>query len=76
MATLAILEAQKAICDASENGLHGKYKQRDEIKKQIRPDWEQARKRSRINDTLFEGGTVELLFIYLRSSQGHLYIEN
>ncbi|KAB1226063.1 hypothetical protein CJ030_MR1G029334 [Morella rubra] len=31
-----------------------KYKQRDEIEKRIRPDWQQARKRSRMDDTLCE----------------------
>ncbi|KAG7997958.1 hypothetical protein I3843_01G234100 [Carya illinoinensis] len=53
-ALMARLEAQKAISDASENELHRKYKQRDEIEKQIRPDWEQARKRSRMDDALLE----------------------
>ncbi|XP_059457848.1 uncharacterized protein LOC132187525 isoform X2 [Corylus avellana] len=53
-ALMARLEAQKAICDASEKELHRKYKQRDEIELQIRPDWEQARKRSRMDDTFFE----------------------
>ncbi|KAB1218628.1 hypothetical protein CJ030_MR3G026508 [Morella rubra] len=53
-ALMARLEAQKAICDASETELHRKYKQRDDIEKQIRPDWEQARKRSRMDDTLCE----------------------
>lgn len=53
-ALMARLEAQRAISDASENELHRKYKQRDEIQKQIRPDWEQARKRSRMDDALLE----------------------
>ncbi|PON66392.1 trichohyalin [Parasponia andersonii] len=53
-ALMARLEAQKAICDASEKELHKKYKQRDELEKQIRPEWEQARKRSRMDDTLIE----------------------
>ncbi|KAL2511470.1 hypothetical protein Adt_17070 [Abeliophyllum distichum] len=52
-ALLARLEAQKAICDSAERELHRKYKQRDELEKQIRP-WEQARKRSRMDDTLQE----------------------
>ncbi|KAL6134393.1 hypothetical protein ACLB2K_066625 [Fragaria x ananassa] len=51
-ALMARLEAQKAMCDASENQLHKKYKERDEIEKQIRPEWEQARKRSRMDDIL------------------------
>ncbi|KAL0010569.1 hypothetical protein SO802_005677 [Lithocarpus litseifolius] len=53
-ALMARLEAQKAICDASEKELHRKYKQRDEVEKQIRPEWEHARKRSRMDDTLLE----------------------
>ncbi|EXB80177.1 hypothetical protein L484_003178 [Morus notabilis] len=53
-ALMARLEAQKAICDASEKELHKKYKQKDEIEKQIRPELEQARKRSRMDDTLIE----------------------
>ena len=53
-ALMARLEAQKAICDASEKELHKKYKQRDELEKQVRPEWEQGRKRSRMDDTLPE----------------------
>ncbi|XP_050232548.1 uncharacterized protein LOC126681162 [Mercurialis annua] len=55
-ALMARLEAQKAICDNAEKDLHKKFKQRDEIEKQIRPEWEHARKRSRMDDddTLFE----------------------
>lgn len=53
-ALLARLEAQKAICDSAERDLHRKYKQRDELEKQIRPEWEQARKRSRMDDALNE----------------------
>ncbi|XP_021817964.1 titin homolog [Prunus avium] len=53
-ALMARLEAQKAICDASEKELHKKYKQRDELETQIRPEWEQARKRSRMDDALAE----------------------
>ncbi|XP_022870328.1 titin homolog [Olea europaea var. sylvestris] len=53
-ALLARLEAQKAICDSAERELQRKYKQRDELEKQIRPEWEQARKRSRMDDTLEE----------------------
>ncbi|KAK6264003.1 hypothetical protein QUC31_012123 [Theobroma cacao] len=54
-ALMARLEAQKAICDASEKELHKKFKQRDELEKQIRPEWEHARKRSRMDDTFLEG---------------------
>ncbi|KAJ4833716.1 hypothetical protein Tsubulata_038624 [Turnera subulata] len=53
-ALMARLEAQKAICDASEKELHKKFKQREELEKQIRPEWENARKRSRIDDNLLE----------------------
>ncbi|XP_076959060.1 uncharacterized protein LOC143635030, partial [Bidens hawaiensis] len=49
---MARLEAQKAMCDSSERELHKKFKQKDELEKQIRPDWEQTRKRSRMDDTL------------------------
>lgn len=54
-ALTARLEAQKAICDASEKELHKKFKQRDELEKQIRPELEHARKRSRTDDTFFQG---------------------
>nr|KYP59579.1 hypothetical protein KK1_015015 [Cajanus cajan] len=53
-ALMARLEAQRAICDGAEKDLHKKYKQRDDIEKQIRPEWEQGRKRSRIDDATFE----------------------
>ncbi|XP_027925943.1 uncharacterized protein LOC114183210 [Vigna unguiculata] len=53
-ALMARLEAQRAICDAAEKDLHKKYKQRDDIEKQIRPEWEQGRKRSRIDYTTLE----------------------
>ena len=53
-ALMARLEAQRAICDAAEKDLHKKYKQRDDIEKQIRPEWEQGRKRSRIDDATYE----------------------
>ncbi|XP_042482680.1 uncharacterized protein LOC122063084 [Macadamia integrifolia] len=50
---MARLEAQKELCNSSEKELHIKFKQRNEIEKQIRPQWDQARKRSRIDDALF-----------------------
>lgn len=53
-ALMARLEAQKAICDSAEKDLHKKFKQREEIEKQLRPEREHARKRSRMDDTLFE----------------------
>ncbi|XP_028766301.1 uncharacterized protein LOC114724159 [Neltuma alba] len=54
-ALMARLEAQKAICDNAEKELHRRYKQRDEIEKQIRPEWDQGRKRIRIDgDSTFD----------------------
>ncbi|KAI4329294.1 hypothetical protein L6164_021577 [Bauhinia variegata] len=44
-ALMARLEAQRAICDSAEKELH---------KKQIRPEWEHGRKRSRIDYSIFE----------------------
>nr|GMC77661.1 titin homolog isoform X2 [Ipomoea batatas] len=51
---MARLEAQRAICNSAEKELHYKYKQRDELEKQVRPDCEQPRKRSRLDDFLEE----------------------
>ncbi|CAN0858491.1 hypothetical protein LINGRAHAP2_LOCUS7283 [Linum grandiflorum] len=49
-ALMARLEAQKSICDASEKELHKKFRERDALEKEIRPEWEeQARKRSRMD---------------------------
>ncbi|KAH0943646.1 hypothetical protein HID58_003283 [Brassica napus] len=47
-ALMARLEAQKAICDGSEKELHKKFKEREELENQVRPELEKARKRSRI----------------------------
>ncbi|XP_073309826.1 uncharacterized protein [Primulina huaijiensis] len=47
-ALLARLGAQKAICDSAERELYRKYEQRDELEKQIQPEWEQTPKRSRM----------------------------
>ncbi|KAI4324695.1 hypothetical protein MLD38_030159 [Melastoma candidum] len=59
-ALMARLEAQKAMCDASERELHKIHKQKDEITCQIRPESEQARKRSRMDATLLdEDGDVQ-----------------
>ncbi|RRT85111.1 hypothetical protein B296_00000559, partial [Ensete ventricosum] len=55
---MARLEAQRALCDSSEKELRRKFKQRDEIEKQIRPVWE-LRKRSRMDETLLEEGRNE-----------------
>ncbi|KAK7255292.1 hypothetical protein RIF29_28699 [Crotalaria pallida] len=48
-ALMARLEAQREICDAAEKELLKKYKQRDELEKEIRHEWEQGRKRLRID---------------------------
>ncbi|KAL0719413.1 hypothetical protein Bca4012_068737 [Brassica carinata] len=47
-ALMARLEAQKAICDGSEKELHKKFKEREELENQARPELEKARKRSRV----------------------------
>ncbi|KAG2309846.1 hypothetical protein Bca52824_029594 [Brassica carinata] len=47
-ALMARLEAQKAICDGSEKELHKKFKEREELENQVRPELEKARKRSRV----------------------------
>ena len=47
-ALMARLEAQKAICDGSEKELHKKFKEREELENQVRPELEKARKRSRL----------------------------
>lgn len=47
-ALMARLEAQKAICDGSEKELHRKFKEREELENQVRPELEKARKRSRL----------------------------
>lgn len=51
-ALMARLEAQKAICDASEKDLHKIHKQKEEIEREIRPERNQVRKRMRIADDL------------------------
>ncbi|XP_043698715.1 trichohyalin-like [Telopea speciosissima] len=53
-ALTARLEAQNAICDSSERELHMTFKQKNKVEKQIRPQWELARKRSRMDDTLLD----------------------
>ncbi|CAL0324145.1 unnamed protein product [Lupinus luteus] len=49
-ALMARLEAQRTICDAAEKEFHKRYRQKNDIEKQIRPELEQGRKRSRIDD--------------------------
>lgn len=58
---MATLEAQKAICDSSERELHKKFKQRDELEKQIIPNWNQTRKRSRMDDSLTEEADQKMI---------------
>ncbi|XP_038881153.1 titin homolog isoform X2 [Benincasa hispida] len=53
-ALMARLEAQKEICNAAEKDLYQKYRQRDELEKQLRPECDQARKRSRMDNMLLE----------------------
>ncbi|XP_077211669.1 uncharacterized protein LOC143846936 isoform X1 [Tasmannia lanceolata] len=48
------LEEQKVICDSSEKELYMRFKQRDGMETQTRLYWQQARKRSHMDDTLFE----------------------
>lgn len=60
-ALMATLEAQKAICDSSERELHKKFKQRDELEKQIIPNWNQTRKRSRMDDSLTEEADQKMI---------------
>jgi len=58
---MARLEAQKAICDSSERELHKKFKHRDELEKQIRPELEQTRKRTRMDD-----GNDDKMVLYIQ----------
>ncbi|PKA64544.1 hypothetical protein AXF42_Ash007289 [Apostasia shenzhenica] len=51
-ALMARLEAQRAICDSSENDLRRKYKVRDEMEKQALNSCEQAQKTFRTDNTL------------------------
>ncbi|GAB2293595.1 hypothetical protein Dimus_027807 [Dionaea muscipula] len=56
-ALMASLEAQRALCDSAEKELHRKYKQRDDLEKQIRPPPQLEKgkkKRSRQSDALLE----------------------
>nr|GMD35524.1 titin homolog [Ipomoea batatas] len=48
-ALMARLEAQRAICDSAEKELYRKYKQRDELEQEVKPECEQRRKRSRMD---------------------------
>ena len=68
-ALMARLEAQKAICDSAERELHVKHRQRDELEKQIRPEREQARKRSRMDDTLVEADADDKITLCLPENE-------
>ncbi|CAN8270190.1 unnamed protein product [Cochlearia groenlandica] len=63
-ALMARLEAQKAICDGSERELHKKFKEREELENQVRPE---ARKRSRLllNDDKEDDDRDSKLSLYL-----------
>ncbi|THF94102.1 uncharacterized protein LOC114321313 [Camellia sinensis] len=72
-ALMARLEAQKAICDSSEKELHRKFKQRDELEKQIKPEGQHARKRSRVDNSVFEeGGDRTVLYLPVNKPRTHL----
>nr|XP_043636782.1 uncharacterized protein LOC122607797 [Erigeron canadensis] len=58
---MARLEAQKAMCDSSERELHKKFKLRDELENQIRPEWDQTRKRSRMDDILCDRNDDQMI---------------
>ncbi|XP_021731915.1 uncharacterized protein LOC110698714 [Chenopodium quinoa] len=63
---MARLEAQMAICNSAEKQLAKKFKQRDELEKQIKPEWEQTRKRSRTDiDDAFAEEKEDRTLIYL-----------
>lgn len=62
---MARLEAQKEICDAAEKELHKKYRQREDMEKHIRSKWDQARKRSIIDDFTFEERDTKLVLSLL-----------
>ncbi|KAF6166956.1 hypothetical protein GIB67_030649, partial [Kingdonia uniflora] len=64
-ALMARLEAQKAICDSSEQDLHRKFKHRDELEKQIKPYWDQTRKRLRVDTPQLEERDNNNRLLYL-----------
>ncbi|CAN4088896.1 unnamed protein product [Withania somnifera] len=74
-ALMARLEAQRAICDSAERDLHRRFKQRDELEQHIRPDWDQTRKRSRMNEFQDEEGDEKSLII-LPGSSSRAELEN
>ncbi|KAK9690332.1 hypothetical protein RND81_09G120400 [Saponaria officinalis] len=74
---MARLEAQIAVCNSAEKELYKKFKQRDELEKQIRPQSDQARKRSRSEDDAFLEEKEDRTLIYLPRirSKKHLHKE-
>ncbi|XP_074312598.1 uncharacterized protein LOC141648051 isoform X1 [Silene latifolia] len=74
---MARLEAQIALSNSAEKELYLKFKQRDELEKQIRPKLEPARKRSRTEDDAFLEEKEDRTLIYLPriKSTKHLHKE-
>ncbi|KAG9141098.1 hypothetical protein Leryth_001592 [Lithospermum erythrorhizon] len=62
-ALMARLEAQKAMCDSSERDLHRKYKQMNDLEKQVRPEGLYARKRTRMDDSISEEKNDESILL-------------
>ncbi|KAJ8553401.1 hypothetical protein K7X08_024079 [Anisodus acutangulus] len=73
---MARLEAQRAICDSAERDLHRRFKQRDELEQQIRPEWDQTRKRSRMDELPDEEGGDEKTLLFLPGSCSRAELEN
>ncbi|GFZ11823.1 hypothetical protein Acr_23g0002080 [Actinidia rufa] len=74
-ALMARLEAQKAICDSSEKELHRKFKQREALEKQVRPEGEHMRKRSRMDDLGFGEKNDDRTLIYLPVNTPRAHVE-
>ncbi|PSR96049.1 Myosin-10 like [Actinidia chinensis var. chinensis] len=74
-ALMARLEAQKAICDSSEKELHRKFKQREELEKQVKPEGEHMRKRSRMDDLGFGEKNDDRTLIYLPVNTPRAHVE-
>ncbi|CAN4086756.1 unnamed protein product [Withania somnifera] len=74
-ALMARLEAQRAICDSAERDLHRRFKQRDELEQQIRPEWDQTRKRSRM-DEFADADENEKTLLLLPGSSSRAELEN
>ncbi|GFZ07981.1 hypothetical protein Acr_19g0009180 [Actinidia rufa] len=72
---MARLEAQKAICDLTEKELYRKFKQRDGLEKQVRPEGERMRKRSRMDDLGFGEKYDDRTLIYLPVNTPRAHVE-